>query len=372
MRFGIRYLLNIKRLLKRVSFIVILLLMPLLIFAMRYVNTKDSGVLNIVLTCEDKSDEYAREITEKLVNGDGMISYRIVDSRESAEKAVAEGHADAAWIFPANFTEKVSAYDAGKGSIVTVIEREDTPVLQLSRTLLYGKLFPHIAYDMYEQYVLKTLGIDIPHEKLLEIYKNNEGQKSIIEVKQFYGDYAEENEELNYLNAPLRGMLSLVVVLCGLAAAMYFLEDMKAQRYGRFSPPKRIVAGIALCLAAVTLAGIAMFISIYVSGTNTSLFKELITMLLFIPCAAGFAVLMCSIFRSPARLGAWLPLFIIFMLVLSPVFLDLPVLKPVQMIFPTTMYLKACVDPWYILYSVIYLICISCAVFVINRIRNIA
>lgn len=370
MRFGIWYLMNIKRLLKRISFIVLLLLIPVLILAMRFVSADGSGVLRIVLCCEDKDDEYAAEIADKLTDSSGIILYSTADSPEAAEKAVAQHQADAAWILHADLEQAVSDYNAGKGPMVTVIEREDNPPLRLSRTLLYGKLFPQLSYDMYERFVVKTLGLNISHKRLQKIYNNNKEHKGIVEIKPFYGGYAEENENLNYLNSPLRGLLSLVVMLCGLAAAMYYLDDKKEQRYSSLQPAKHIFPALALCLAAVTIAGLVMLAAIFISGTGMAVWTELLSMLLFIPCAAGFALFMCTLFRSPGGLGAALPFFIIFMLVLCPVFLELPVLEPIKLMLPPTMYLRACVNPLYLLYLGIYIVCIYGAAFIVNGIKK--
>ena len=64
-------------------------------------------------------------------------------------------------------------------------------------------------------------------------------------------------------------------------------------------------------------------------------------MLLFGLCAAGFANLLRVILRRMNLIAACVPIILCACLFLTPVFIDLVILEPVQMLLPTYLYLKS-------------------------------
>ena len=93
------YLLN-KRLLKKRSFLILLLLVPLLVFGMRIVSKQDSGVLTILLCSSETSDDLPKEVVDKLgLSGcsrdlcQTLVSCEHIDQRRLAHVTAAdEGH----------------------------------------------------------------------------------------------------------------------------------------------------------------------------------------------------------------------------------------------------------------------------------------
>ena len=182
--------------------------------------------------------------------------------------------------------------------------------------------------------------------------------------------YAQNNENINYLNAPIRGMLSLLVILATLAAGMYFLADQEEGRYDWMSYEKRLRPAFGSCFAAATLSGIAVLVAVMLSGIRTAIWIELIAMMLFILSATGFGFLMATIFRSPGKLGASLPFFIISMLALCPIFFNVKMLPAIRLLLPPTYYLRSVYEPRYLGYAVVYTVSVYALTFVVNLVLN--
>ena len=68
-----RYLLLNKRILKRLSFILILAAVPVMVAAIGLVSQQQNGVVSVALAAEDPDDPLAAEIIGQLADDDGGI-----------------------------------------------------------------------------------------------------------------------------------------------------------------------------------------------------------------------------------------------------------------------------------------------------------
>ncbi len=343
-----------KRLFRKYSFLVILLLIPLLFPMANAAMHSESGILKIALAHEKRDNPAAEAIMDTLLKEESILLYTRYDSPEAAREAVATGKADGAWIFAADFAETVEMYAARKRNapLVTVYEREGTVPLQLAREKLYGAIYPQISYAVYENFIQKSFSPSITAEDRRLYYEAAVQGDDIIQMKKLHG--AETASETNYLTAPLRGLLSLIIMLCGLAAAMYYLQDNAAGRFDWLPPEKRILPAMGTCLGACAASGLSVLLALYAAGIFTGFWRETVAMLLFVFAAAGFCLLWAMVFRDAGHLGAMIPFFIIGMLALSPIFFHVQRMPILRHFLPPGYYLKAIHDGRYLIYMLLY------------------
>ena len=332
-------------------------------------SSGDSGILTIALAAED-DDPMASAVIRSLTESRSLIRYITCPSAAAATEAVKKQQADSAWIFKEEISKKSEAVGAGKSAkpLVEIIMREESIPLNLSRELLYGALFPHLSYQIYENFVYENLVTEenVPKNSIEEYYRAIPENDSIIEIKRLNQDAPVS--KTNYLTAPLRGILSLLVVLCGLAAAMYFLQDQTEGKYDWLSPRRRILPAFASCLSAVLFAALAVLIALFCSGFSVGFRNECIAMLLFAMASSGFCLLFCIIFRSPGKLGATIPGIMISLLALSPIFFNLKVLRPIRLLLPTYYYLQSTYNSQYYVFALFYCIGVYAVAVLLNRI----
>ncbi len=343
-----------KRLLRRYSFWVLLLLIPLLLPAANAAMQNDGGVLRIALCSAGTENPMADAIIEDLMQEDSILRYEVYPSEGAARQAVKENRADAAWIFAADFENVIRQYTAKETRKVpvTVLERETSIPLQLSHEKLYGAVFPHIAFSAYDVFVRAEFSADT---EAARYYTETTGGDSIIKMEKLHAE--EGSTAGNYLTAPLRGLLSLLVMLCGMAAVMYFLEDTAAGRFDWLPKNKRIFPALGTCLAALLMAGTTMEAALFAAGTATTLLRETAAMFLFALSAAGFCLVLSQVFRKAGSLGAFLPFFILTMLALCPIFFNMKILRPIRLLLPPYYYLQAVYNAAYLFYMGIYILC---------------
>jgi len=336
-----------KRLLRKKSFIALLCLIPLLAIVLHTAMQGESGVMCIALCSEDESPD-AVEIIDDLLAEKGIILYKAYATEKEAVLAVQSYDADAAWVFKKDFGAHIDAYTAGETEkpFISVYQREETVPLQLAREKLFGAVYARFSYGVYKDFVQTQLvHRTLPEAALAEHYTANERRPLVIQ-DEAVGTI--EQSASAYLTAPLRGMLSVLVLLCGLAAVLYYLKDRAEGKYAWLSLGKHLLPAIASCLAATVLSGIAVVVAFWISGIAQSVFKECIAMVLFVLAVTGFCTCFCAVFRSVGKFGALIPGLLLAALVLSPIFFDLPVWEGVRMLLPTYAYLQSIYEPTYL------------------------
>ena len=357
-----------KRLLHQWSFIILLCLIPCCMLLVNLALSNESGVVHVALCAED-DDKTSSEIIDSLAHGDSIIRFSVCDAPEEATLLVSEYEADAAWIFTEDFSEKVDDYAIdgfAQEPFISIIQREQSIPLKIAQEKLFGAIYKRISFSLYNDFVYNELVGDkiIPEETVESYYKSMQKGDDIIKIEHLNASAIKR--DATYLTAPLRGILSLMVVLCTLAAGMYFLKEQSQGKFSWLSPRKRVIPALASCFSAACLSAAAVFVTIYCAGVSSTFGNELAAMLLFVLSVTGFCTTLLTFFRSAGKFGALIPGIIIVMLALSPIFFNIKVLRPIRLMLPTYYYLQSIYMPKYFVYTLVYCVVTYCLGFVLN------
>lgn len=355
------YLLN-KRLLKKRSFLVLLLMVPLLVVGMRMVSKQDSGVITILLCKSETADDLSEQVVNKLVSSESVIQFVTGNSKEEAYEAVKSGEVDGAWIFPENMQERMEHFASNSlknAGVVTIVEREDDISLQLAREKLYGELYASLSYAIYENYTTTKLDVtgEITKEMLLAAYEARKVEGNLFQFAFLDPeDATDDMDSMHYLLAPVRGLLSLIVVLVGLASALYYQQDQKDGTFAWMPVKYRYLFEYGYHMIAITDCAVAVLLALYASGTFASLGKEILLMFLYSMMCAGFAQLLRRLCGTSQRLAACIPICMLGMMVLCPVFFNVQGLRPLQYLLPPFYYLQALHNTTFVYEMLIYIV----------------
>lgn len=372
-----------KRLLLKKSFVMLLLLIPCLISFLGVSSSSDSGILKIVLVNEG-NDILAKNAVEYLLNEESIINFSYAATKEEALKMVNSAMVDSAWIFPDDLTERVkqNLVSAETIPLVTTYQKELTVPLRIADEKLFNALYKDnfllekgydkgvsISYLLYEDFVLSEIDGSIPKEELMDAFYSSTGSDSIFVVERLETN-TPDTSKINYLNAPLRGLLAVMIVLCSLTAALFFIREQADGKFDWLSPETRIVPAVASCFSASLISSVAVFISISIAGISTGILNEIINLLLLVLSSCGFCSIFASLFKNPGKFGAIIPGLIILMIVLSPIFFNFKMFGMLRVLLPTHYYLNTIYNPMYIVKSLIYCFCTYFILFVINLIKK--
>ena len=348
-----------KRLYKKPTFVAILILIPLLALGYGLVADEDSGMVTIALAREDNDDTMAAQIVDNILNSSRLIRFISCESPEDAESLVRTGQADGAWIFEENIQEQVFQFIASRSrrhAFVRVVEREQTVPLLLAREKLSGEVFECCSRALYLSYIREN----VPElaaksdEQLLSYYDEVAVDGVLFEFSYIDAEKDPGQAQGGYLVTPVRGMLAVVVVLCGMATAMYYVQDTASGTFAGLAQEKRCFAEWGCQMISAVNVSIAVLISLTFIGSTVGVGRELLIFLLYCLCTALFCMVLRRLAGSLRGLGMLLPLLTVVMLVVCPVFFDLGMLRRVQYLFPPTYYINAAYNDKFLLYMPLY------------------
>ena len=347
-----RLLLLQKRLFRKGGFAVILLLVPLLAFALRFSAREESGLLTLALSA-DPADSLGMELAEDLLESDNVLRFVLFPDAESAETAVLEGKADAAWCFPVDFSDRLDSFVSGRSvPVVMVIQREESVFLRLSRELLFLRLVPELEERSAKRFVEAESPLPFNAAALQKAIEANGMGGPLVEFRYLNGESAVESTD--YLTAPIRGLLAILIMLCGFAAAIYRAEDRRAGLFLWMTVGERRTAEAAWIMLPMLDTALAVYAALALSGQLEGPVRELLLLLLLVFAGGGFCSALGRIFRRAERIGMAALALTPAMLVLCPIFFNLRRLRALQLLFAPFYYLHAQHAPIYAVWLALF------------------
>ena len=368
-----RFLILTKRLLRKPGFVAILILVPLLVAAMGIISkNSDSGIVTVALSMQDAEDAIARAVVDDLTENHRLINFVLCDTPAEAHEQVEQGDADAAWIFPADMSSKIHKFTHHmhrNNAFVAVVQREDSVMLRLAHEKLNAALYPHLSRGLYKDYVTAHLTLNGLDEQQLDEYYTEVNADGADVFRLVYAASEQvANDGTNYLLTPLRGLLAIMITLGGLAVAMFYMQDEARGTFDRLLPNRRFAFSLGYHASAVVCVALAALLALFITGFSVGLWREIVAMALYCVIAVGFCMALRLICRDIRLLGALMPVLAVAMIVVCPVFLNIPV--PVAgYLLPPYYYLNAIYDASWLLYMLIYAVIIYTFDYALFRIR---
>lgn len=369
-------LLQAKRLYKKASFAVLLALVPISVLALTVAAGRDEGIVRIGLARTTEDDPLSCAVMDELVSDTTIIGFSVYPSPSDAIEAVGTGEVDEAWIFVAEATLRMQEYASTASSgepFVTIVGREDDLILSLMREKLSSTLFKHCAGALYIDFIRENApSLDRLSDSELMVYFDSVTiGEDLFTFSNLSENGTAQNATTSYLTAPVRGLLGILCVVCGLAAAMYYIDDDRRGAYSKIPESRRPFVAYASIAVAVLNVSVVSFISMKIAGAGVSPLRELAGVLANTLAVSSFCLLTASLFRDNRMIGALiLPLSVV-MIGVCPVFFNYTVIRALQLVFPPTYYVNSAHETVCLLYSLLYAAVCLGAVFVINKLRGL-
>ena len=335
------WLLN-KRLLKKPSFICILILSLTFVVWLSASVPTGGSMLTVAAASEEPDEKTYIEILSDLKNG-AMINI-LEMSCEDAVKAVESGKADAAWIFPADLDKRFSCFvnDVNEDNyVVSVIQREESVLLHISREKLMSALYPRLSYSMFSEFMkMRYPSLESADDSVFR-----ERYDSIdAEVGELFRIVTPQgisvNTDRGVLLSPIRGILAILVVVGGLAASLYSIRDERDGCFDMLPESRRIGIYILYNTVAVLDIALVAVISLALSGLSSSVGREIVLLLVLVFSSVAFCTFLRVLFSSERLFGAFIPLIAILLITLCPVFINVSAPLWLKLLLPPYGYLS--------------------------------
>jgi len=333
-------ILSFKRLIKRKSYVFFLCVVMGMVATANCLSGSENSILKIALCKEDNSivsDKSIKFLLDKM----GFVQYLYYDSIADAKKAAENHKVDAVWIFKENLEERIFRYVSKKSTepFVEIIEGEENTLLRMEREALISSVFAEVSFQLFKNYTDKNA---LDEAELREIYENHRKDNNFIEIHKLNSEKSDVEENITI--APIKGLSALAVFFAGLMGAMTFLKDTAYGIYDWIPAHKRILPAFVSCFAFTFLTGMMVFTVNSFTSFSQGFLKEIFSILCYIAATTGLCLNFCFLFKSYEKFGAFLPGIITAAAVLSPIFIDIPSLRCLQMVLPLYYYLHSNVD----------------------------
>lgn len=336
--------LQLKRLFRKKSFILLLLLMPLATFVLSLASKSEASILKVGLV-HNPADPISAELVGKLCNDDSAISFLEISDKDTAIDLVEKGDINFVFVMDDELTRLLSEnITLGYSNhYMTLYTREKNIEDSMTAVKVCSSLFPAAIDILYKDYMKNEVGIDLEqaaliHDELNEFYS----AEDLIEMR-YIGDEKPESEsdESSYITSPLRGLLACWIVLLGMAANLYFLEDEKNGVLGLFSLRKRFALSLVYEVIPMLCGAVVAFLTMLGFGIISFSGMELLNLLILVLGSIGLCSLLRELAGDMAKMGALIPVIMIWMVIACPIFHSLKKLRLLSYAFPVSHYLFA-------------------------------
>ncbi len=382
------FFLSCKRYLRKVSFLLILLVLPAATFFVRGLEEKEGQEVRIAVCVETadskgtdgKTALLEEELLEALTkqegdeedaDGSGLFRFYECGSEEEVKAQVASRQAECGYVFSGNLRGKLDEGDYKR--CIRVYSAPSTVLADLSTEVVFAALMKLYDREIFLDYVMEAQvlrdsggesgwggeafdgGMEPGGAEGLETLAGELYDKWLASGSTFRFAYRYQNRGGQGLDSeggteaagvfPVRGIVAVYLLLVGMYSAVMLGYDEEKGLFLPLSSGRRLVCRMAVLAAPVFLAALSALGALRTGGCFGDLAREFGVMGVYVLAVCGFSYGLKIICRKPQVVCCLIPLVLVGSLVFSPVFVDIRQFFPewgwVEKAFLASYYLRA-------------------------------
>ncbi len=382
------FFLSCKRYLRKVSFLLILLVLPAVTFFVKGLEEKEGQEVRIAVCVEtadsDGTDGKTALLEEELLealtkqegdeedaDGSGLFRFYECGSEEEVKAQVASRQAECGYVFSGNLRGKLDEGDYKR--CIRVYSAPSTVLADLSTEVVFAALMKLYDREIFLDYVMEAQvlrdsggesgwggeafdgGMEPGGAEGLETLAGELYDKWLASGSTFRFAYRYQNRGGQGLDSeggteaagvfPVRGIVAVYLLLVGMYSAVMLGYDEEKGLFLPLSSGRRLVCRMAVLAAPVFLAALSALGALRTGGCFGDLAREFGVMGVYVLAVCGFSYGLKIICRRPQVVCCLIPLVLVGSLVFSPVFVDIRQFFPewgwVEKAFLASYYLRA-------------------------------
>lgn len=353
---GIWFLLTGKRFLKRGSFLVLLVLLPVAAWLLYITQKSDSSEIRIAVYVEDEADnKLGMQMLDTLRTDESeMFTFYSCPDEQMLKEDVAARRAECGYIIHQGLNDKLDEKNFKRS--IGVYSAPSTVLSKLTTEIVFASLAENYNGYLLADYVAHSELFDVVALPETAVRKVMTGQAESLYEKwrlsgeTFHFDFVyqgqTELEEGSKSSAvfPVRGLIAVYLFVIGMYSAVINRQDWDKGIFQPLPYIYRYPCSFACLAAPVMLAGFSAFMALWLGGSGGIWWLELAAILVYLLGISLFSWLLGHCLPGSQVLSSLIPFFIIGSLIFCPVFIDVgtlfPALKPVGRLFLPYYYLQ--------------------------------
>ena len=159
-----RFLLLNKRLFRQLTYMILLLIIPLSALALRVFTASGGHLIKVAVYADVEKDAFSKQLVDELSSIREEFHIELYESSEAAIDDLRDGVVDEAWIIPDDLGETFERMARGRHPKhpIEIYVRENTVTHLMMREILQGYAFKVFAPDVYFNYLQDTFAPNTP------------------------------------------------------------------------------------------------------------------------------------------------------------------------------------------------------------------
>jgi len=362
-----------KRQLKHISFLILLVSLPLLVSVLSTLQRVENTSISIALYVTHTNPvavatgitplPEVSDLTDDLLKnshkiGDTVLHFYLCNALEDLELDVQTGRAECGYIIPDSIYHSLSMNK--KNHLIQVITSPSTTLSMVTNEMVYASLFRPYALYTLQDYLLQESPFSTG---ALQASVTSDKARFLTRISDLYNSYLSDGSTFSFsydaLNsstdkihtekdmsittsnaiflAPIRGLIALFIMVAGFCGGYFYYNDKENHVYDNRTP------GAILRLQALSIFIPTFLISIMgifclqFSHMRTSIGSELLRFLGYDALVVLILWLLLQFLHNKLLFVSCIPVFVLGSCVFTPIFIDittyLPMLKPLQYLF---------------------------------------
>ncbi len=359
---GTWFWMSAKRYLHRISFAVILLILPMGTFLIHAMEDRQGTEIRIAVYAEGMQLDLLpmeQQLAQRLASRDdrdSMFVFYLCGSLEQMERDVASRKAECGYYFPADLRKKLDGRDYKRS--IRVYSAPSTVADRLASEVVFAEMIRHYDQELFVGYVRNGQAFD-GHSaqgsserealaeaaaELYEVWVANGSTFHFEYVRDTDSNALMKSGDLDSVLFPVRGVAAVYVLVAGLYGAAMAAGDGKKGLF-QSMPASYRQPCLAMTIAApVSLAAASALAALYSGGSGGWFLWELAAMAGYGAAVTLFSWLLLRICRRQEVICCLIPFFLAGSLIFCPVWIDLrnylPEFSRMEYLFLPGYYLK--------------------------------
>ncbi len=319
-KFFIRFGIMLKRTVTQPFYIAMLAFLILLSVIYTMIPAEEKSLyISIALLCEDTSKE-AEEFKTELTSKQSVFTFYMVESEDELKQDVVSGKANSGFIIPKDYIKKTGTTGYNEKIIEFTSPRSFLP--RVAYEEIYEVMYRYTSNEMIKRQIEEKYAyLEIDKKTIDEVYNTYTEKKTVFSTNTDYGEYKELTEETK-MDIPIRKLAGLFVYIVAILGTAAYIKDRENNIYLLMSKKEQISLRLIHTLASVLPMSVTTFFVMLLLKEYTPL-VSFVRIIIYIVCVSFVSLLFGMLFKRSKAFYRFLPVWLVFTLVLSGVLFDL-------------------------------------------------
>lgn len=339
----------IKRSVKKISFLLLLLSIPVLCYLLKdNVRNTTTSSIHAGIYIENKDSVLVNQLVNNIVGQYGSISYEVCDNFDTLKKNVMNGAYECGYVFPEDFDEKIAVNDTHH--LIDSYVSPGTRTSTLTNEYVFAEIFNEYVFNRLINYIRND-----------EVFKGKDLSNLEDELRPSFEAYLASDDMFffQYVNAKtgapdsdvlftsftlssVKGLIALFIMFAAFMGTLNLYKDDNIGIFSAFGSRLQPFAKMAEIFTMTLLSSVSGLATIYLCGLSDGLLLEFLRLLVYTVICTVYFYMIYKVAPNQYIFAALIPMLILGSMIFCPIFLDtsefIPLVKYISWIFAPKYY----------------------------------